>query len=29
LRSAEEIVGWLDANIELHSLAKAEQPVEP
>ena len=25
LRSAEEIVGWLDANVELHSLAAADQ----
>ena len=28
MRSAEEVVGWLDANVELHSLAKADQPVE-
>ena len=28
LRSAEEVVGWLDANVALHSLAKADQPVE-
>jgi len=28
LRCADEVVSWLDANVQLHSLAAGEQPVE-
>jgi len=28
LRSAEQIAGWLDINLELHRMAEADQPVE-